>query len=81
LRAAAVREREVAAAAPTAERPLPPLSIVVMIVGSGATCSRSSPSAAGSRSAPRAHRHPSGSSVRSSSAGLEFYPLAGARTI
>jgi hypothetical protein len=35
LRAAAVREREVAAAAPTAEaRPLPPLSIVVMIVGS-----------------------------------------------
>ena len=60
LRAAAVREREVAAAAPTAEaRPLPPLSIVIMIVGSRGDVQPFIPIGRRLRgAASRAHRHP-----------------------
>jgi len=79
MRAAAVHEREVAAAAPTAEgQPLPRLSIVVMIVGSRGDVQPFIP--IGRRLAERhrvriaTHRE-----FRSlvESAGLEFYPLAG----
>ena len=79
MRAAAVHEREAAAGALTAEAtPLPPLSIVVMIVGSRGDVQPFIP--IGRRLAERhrvriaTHRE-----FRSliESAGLEFYPLAG----